>query len=138
MDADTKETFIRIVVVSEQEPLEATNVYVVGVVGVSIKTGLVCELFSQVYVLPPDAVSVTVPPAHRLVADAVMLAVGAVVILMVTLAVSEHPLELVTVTAYPVCTRGVTRMAETFCPLLHEYDVPPDAVSVKLLPEQIV
>ena len=81
---------------------------------------------------------VTEFPLQTVVDDAVMLAVGAVVTFTSMLAVSEHPLELVTVTAYPVCTKGVTISGFMVEPVLHEYPFPPEAVSVALPPLQIV
>ena len=87
--------------------------------------------------LPLDAVSVTLPPAQKVVGpDAVIVAVGAGVTLTTWLALAEQPPESVTVTLkVPLAFTTIDCVMEPFD---HEYDVPGLAVSVTLPPAQNV
>ncbi len=57
---------------------------------------------------------------------------------MVVSAVAVHPIESVTVTEYVVPVTGETVITDVVAPVLQKYESPPPAVSVVLLPRQIV
>ena len=67
----------------------------------------------------------------------VMAGVGSGLTVTVTDVAAEHPLASVTVTEYVVVAAGLTEMEAVFCPLLQEYEVPPEAVSVVGSPLQM-
>ena len=63
-------------------------------------------------------------------------AVGLLFTVNALLLVAVQPLALVTVTLYAPAVETV--IAAVVAPLLHKYEVPPEAVKLVLLPEQIV
>jgi hypothetical protein len=65
-----------------------------------------------------------------------MAAVGLLFTVNALLLVAVQPLALVTVTLYAPAVETV--IAAVVAPLLHRYDVPPEAVKLVLLPVQIV
>ena len=67
----------------------------------------------------------------------VMAGVGNGLTVTVTDVAAEHPLTSVTVTVYVVVADGLTEMEVVFCPLLQEYEVPPEAVRVVDSPLQM-
>jgi hypothetical protein len=85
---------------------------------------------------PADAVSVTEPPLQNVTGPpAVIVAVGNVfTVITVAAEVAEHPAALVTVTVYEPAV--LTVIACVVAPLLHNQDVPADAVSVTEPPVQ--
>ena len=85
---------------------------------------------------PPLAVKLVLPPAHIVVVPAIN-AVGRAFTVTVELAVFVHPLPSVTVTVYAVVADGDTVIDAVVSFVLHEYDVPPLAVSIVLPPAQI-
>jgi hypothetical protein len=90
----------------------------------------------HVYVPPPAAVKVVLPPL-QMTDVPVMLAVGKELTVTTWLAVAEQLLEFVTVTVYVALAVGLTVMAAVVAPVLHEYVPPPAAVNVVLPPLQI-
>ena len=65
-----------------------------------------------------------------------MAAVGFVFTVNALLLVAVHPFALVTVTLYVPAVP--IEIAAVVAPLVHKYEVPPEAVKLVLLPEQIV
>jgi archaellum component FlaF (FlaF/FlaG flagellin family) len=92
----------------------------------------------QRYEVPPEAVSVTLPPAQNVVGpDGVMVAVGSGLTVTVCEAGADmHELASVTVTVY--VPEVDTAIAAVVAPVDQRYDVPPEAVSVTLPPAQKV
>jgi len=92
----------------------------------------------QRYDTPPDAVSVTLPPAQNVVAPlGVIVAVGSGFTVTVCDAGAEvQPFASVVVTVY--VPEVETVIAAVVAPVDQRYDVPPEAVSVTLPPAQNV
>jgi hypothetical protein len=92
----------------------------------------------QRYDVPPEAVSVTLPPAQNVVGpDGVMVAVGSGLTVTVCDAGAEvQEFASVVVTVYVPDVD--TAMAAVVAPVDQRYDVPPEAVSVTLPPAQNV
>ena len=98
------------------------------------------------YDVPPEAVSVTAAPLQMIpsllvvpeVSAMAMAGDGMAFTVIVCVAVAIHPLAFVAVTVYVVVAAGETEIAAVFCPELHTYDVPPEAVSVTAAPLQMI
>ena len=88
---------------------------------------------------PLLAVSVTLPPAQKLVGPlAAIVAVAAAPTVTVCDALAEQPLASVTLTLYVVVATGATVIDALVAPFDHRNDVPPLAVRVTLAPAQLV
>ena len=111
--------------------LVAVTVYVPAV---EVVIDVVTAPVLHEYEVPPVAASVAVAPAHM--AGLFTVGVGSAFTVTVPAAVAVHPAALVAVTVYvpavPVVIEVVT------APVLHEYEVPPVAVSVAVAPAHIV
>lgn len=71
--------------------LDPVTVYVVVDVGVTVIDVPVKLPGIQLYVVPPEAVSVVLPPAQNVVLDAVTVTVGDGLTVIVRVAVAVHP-----------------------------------------------
>jgi hypothetical protein len=92
----------------------------------------------QRYETPPDAVSVTLPPAQNVVAPlGVIVAVGnGFTVTVRDAGVDVQPFESVVVTVY--VPEELTVIAAVVAPVDQRYDTPPEAVSVTFPPAQNV
>ena len=103
--------------------------------GLTEMEAVFCPLLQE-YEVPPEAVRVVDSPLQMTLSP-VMAGVGNGLTVTVTDVAAEHPLASVTVTEYVVVADGLTEMEAVFCPLLQEYEVPPEAVSVVVSPLQM-
>src|SRR6266540_6407614 len=123
----------------------AVTVYVVVAAG---ETEIAAVFWPELhtYDVPPEAVSVTAAPLQMIpsllvvpeVSAMAMAGDGMAFTVIVCVAVAIHPLAFVAVTVYVVVAAGETEIAAVFCPELHTYDVPPEAVSVTAAPIQMI
>lgn len=128
---------IRLCVAVATQPLSlvTVTVYKVVMAGDTMILGVVSPVL-QLYDPPPDPVSVAVAPT-QIEAGPEILALGSGLTLMVTDAEEVHPSILVTVTVYTVVMEGETIMSAVMAPVLHEYDPPPLAMRLTVVPSQI-
>jgi len=115
-------------------------VYDVVEAGVTVMADVVAPVFHE-YVVPPDAVSVVLLPAHIDVVPEI-LGVGEGLTVMVTLVLSEHE-PLLTTTVYVVVDAGLAVTVALVVLLkpvagFHVYVLPPDAVNTVEPPLHIV
>jgi hypothetical protein len=94
----------------------AVTLYVVVLAGVTVIDDVVAPLL-QMYVTPPVAVNITLPPVHT-VDGPDMLMVGNGCTVTVFCAVPWQPLASVAVTLYVVVLPGLTVMDDVVAPLL--------------------
>ena len=111
--------------------------YVVFTVGETVILAVVCPPV-QLYVEPPDAVSVTTEPRHIVEDGLVLIVMVGVGIVISCVALLLQPFALVPVTVYVVFTVGITIILVVVCPDVQRYVAAPDTVSVAMLPLQIV
>jgi len=127
------------VAVAEQPVEVPITVYVVVPVGETVTVVPVSDPGIQVYVVAPDAVIVVLLPEQIVELVVVVVTVGVGFTLIVRVAVLVQPFAPVPVTVNVVVVEGETTMfAPVNDPGIQVYDVPPDAMSVAALPEQIV
>ena len=86
---------------------------------------------------PPVAFKMVASPAHNKVFPFTDVVTPASTVTVV-LAIAVHPFASVIVTVYPDVEPGLTVCEGNMLPLLHEKDVPPEAVSTAEFPGQIV
>jgi hypothetical protein len=98
---------------------------------------LVVDPLLQIYVLPPLAVRVVLPPRHILVSP-LIVGVGIGFTVTVSFVEAWHPLASDTVTLYVVVAVGLTVILLVVEPLLQIYVLPPPAVSVVLSPRHMI
>ena len=120
--------------------MPTVTVYDVVEAGVTVMADVVAPVFHE-YVVPPDAVSVVLLPAHIDVVPEI-LGVGEGLTVMVTLVLSEHE-PLLTTTVYVVVDAGLAVTVALVVLLkpvagFHVYVLPPDAVNTVEPPLHIV
>lgn len=139
-------TVITAVAVAEQPEDVPVTVYVVVEVGVAVTVGAVVELRpvagSQLYVAPPLAISMLLPPVQMEAVEGDTATVGTGFTVIVTVAVLKQVPD-VPVTVYVVVVAGVAigfAIVVLLRPVtgLQLYDVVPDAFSGVEMPLQIV
>ena len=102
---------------------------------------MVPPLLHEKVIVPPPAAAVKVIPEPAQTAEAprgLINTFGAGLIVIVLLAVAEHPAAFETVTVYVVVATGATVMEAESRPVLHAKLGPPEAVSVELVPAQVL
>ena len=120
---------------SLQEPLLTTTLKVLSFAGLTVILLVVAPLLHK-YVPTPVVVNTVLSPIQIELLP-VTLTVGVGLTVMETVVSFGQPL-FTTVTVYVVSLAGLTVIVLAVAPLLQEYVPPPVAVSITLLPEQMV